>query len=106
MKIKVNGDKILNVTDKSLTVKDGRLYNTETRNYEGVDGDAVTFNISINGNDLVIMGTVHGYTCGGHIIIRPNEEFHDIKERKIEHISSVELYDDSDDESLELMISN
>ena len=105
MKIKVNGDKILNVTEKSLTVKDGRLYNTLTKNYEGVDGDAVTFDISINGNGRVIMGTVQGYTCGEHIIIRPCQEYNDIKERKIEHISSVELYDDSDDESLELMLS-
>lgn len=48
-----------------MTVKNGMLYNTNTRKYEGVDGDG--FILTVNGE--TIEGTVNGYT--DYQVIRP-----------------------------------
>lgn len=105
MKIKVNGYKILDI-NKPLTVKDGRLYNTETKCFEGVDGDSVTFTITRDSNEIIVMGTVHGYTCGDTITIRPNETYHDVKGLKIEHISSVKFHDETEELNLVKLVTS
>jgi len=103
MKIKVNG-KIYDVTEKELIVKNGRLYNTTTKENEGVEGDIITITRETSGKLHEITGTVSGYTCGKHAVIRPNYEFNEMKRKKIEHVMTVVLIESTDDEeALSLM---
>lgn len=90
MTIKVNGDYVFDVTEKSLVVKDGKLYNTETKSFEGVEGDLVEFErIDENGRIMVVRGTVDGYTCGNKVKLRGVDTIYDVKSKKVTNISSI-----------------
>ena len=101
IKIKVNG-KTYNVTENELTVKNGKLYNVKTKEYEGVEGDSIIFKNKHSEKTFIVSGTVNGYTCGEHVVLRPNYEYNDAKSKEIEHIMSVSLLEE-DDEELSLM---
>ena len=104
MKIKVNSN-IYNVSEKELTVKNNRLYNTKTKEYEGVEGDLIYLKYEKDGKIHHIGGSVGGYTCGNHAVIRPNLEYNEVKEKKIEHLMPVTLVEmeTEDEEMLNIM---
>jgi hypothetical protein len=92
MKILINGKDTAELsTFCKWSVKDGKLFNKNTRRFEGVDGDKVTF-IKENGNKYE--GTVSWYTCyqviptkeTGVEILSPKE----VLSVEIEHRSVVE----------------
>ena len=90
MTIKVNGDYVFDVAEKTLIVKDGKLYNTETKSFEGVEGDLVEFErIDENGRTMVVRGTVDGYTCGNKVKLRGIDTVYNVKSKKVTNISSV-----------------
>jgi len=87
MEIEINNDFTINVTEDFLTVKDKKLYNKNTKQFEGVDGDIVYF----TRNEKVLCGgTVDGYTCGGKIKIRGRKEtFENVTEIHFERVSVI-----------------
>lgn len=107
MIIKVNTDIEINITEKYLTVKDKKLYNTITKKYEGVEGDIVSFNyIKEDGRKSVYKGYVDGYTNGEKVKIRGvNQVFTQTSDKSVEHISSVTSYSDVTDDEKDILIA-
>lgn len=71
MLIRLNNGRVLNVLDKCLIVKNGKLYNVVTKQYEGVDGDDVNFCIpTTSGGKCWVFGVVDGYTCNRRIVMK------------------------------------
>ena len=101
MRIEINNEREIDISEQNLIVKDKKLFNTSTKSFEGLDGDVVTF---INGN-MKISGTVDGYTHNGIIKIRGVEKpYVDISEiTSIDHISVITA---SEDESKTVVIAN
>lgn len=87
MKIQVNGGEIVNVTENNLVVRDEKLFNLDTKQFEGVDGDLV----EIRQPGIIRRGSVDGYTNGKAIKFRGQDFVHNIGENdilKIEHLFS------------------
>lgn len=103
MKVRIDGN-ICEIKEKELTVKDNKLYNTKTKEYEGVEGDLVSVTYEENGEIKGLRGTVGGYTCGTHVLIRPRFDFNNVKSKKIEHIMPVILIEKSDEQDEELLL--
>lgn len=96
MVLMINHSKALRITEPFLIYDENRkrLYNKNTKDDEGVDGDSATFIIDVEGRPRQIKGTVEGYTCGNNVRIRGIDTmFENVKEKYIEHISSIELVD-------------
>jgi len=54
-----------------LVIKDKRLYNTVTKEYEAIDGDGITFcYLNQIGEKCWASGVVEGYTCDRRIKLR------------------------------------
>lgn len=71
MKILVSNGFEIEVAEKHLIVKDNKLYNTETKKYEGVEGDIVTFVTQLpSGHKVQTRGVVDGYTDGDTVKLR------------------------------------
>jgi len=94
---------VIDVTEKELVVKDKKLYNIKTKEYEGVEADLITIQYTKDGKTYGLKGTVGGYTCGNHVVIRPNYEFNEVTMKKIDHIVPVELIESHEDEGLDIM---
>lgn len=94
---------IIEVTEKELVVKDKKLYNTKTKEFEGVEADLVEIQYKKDGKTYGLRGSVGGYTCGSHVVIRPNYEFNEVTTKKFEHISPVILVESHEDEGLDIM---
>jgi hypothetical protein len=104
MYIKVNGDRVFEVTEENLVIKDDKLYNTQTKRYEGVDGDIVEFIRKDGSNNVRCRGTVDGYTCGSRVKIRGVDKVNeDSRDVSITHISSITDYDVISFEDKELL---
>ena len=103
MRIEVNNNKVLEITDKCLTIENGRLFNTITKQYEGVDGDRVTFYITTGPTSKCwISGTVDGYTCHRRVKVRGHSEYYTVAEdcvKTIQPLSSIicKSYNEDDD---------
>lgn len=97
MTIKTNIGKEIEIAESYMTVKDKKLYNSNTKSYEGIDGDRISFETSENGNKMVVTGTVDGYTHDGLIKIRGISEPFKIGEKFIvEHLAKiVEITDEN-----------
>ncbi len=68
MKIVINNSKTINIPEASLIVKNNRLFNIMTNEYEGLDGDKITFcAMDVNGKKYWVSGKVDGYTCNRRI---------------------------------------
>lgn len=79
MLIRLNNGKTINIVDACLIVKDGMLFNTVTKQYEGVDGDRVTFHITReNGGQSWLSGIVDGYTCNRRVKLRGSDRLYAI----------------------------
>lgn len=104
MVIEINENLILTVFEKCLIVKDGKLFNTNTNEFEAIEGDKVRFCfVNDCGIDCWICGTVDGYTCNRRIQLKGVRELYATKQgskKTIEHLSKItdSDYDDEDDE--------
>lgn len=93
MLIRLDNGKSINVVEKCLTVINGKLYNTDTQQYEGLDGDKVEFYFTNqHGHQCWVRGTVEGYTCNRRIKLQDVNELYatSLNSKKIiNHISKV-----------------
>lgn len=94
MIIKINNDKAINVIEPNLCIKDKYLYNTETKQREGVDGDIISFMRKEGSSSIATRGSVDGYTCGNRVKLRGLEKvFENVSDIKIEHLSTITEFD-------------
>ena len=98
MKIIVNGTYEFDLPS-GLTVKEGKLYNTKTKQYEAVEGDIVSLIGEVDGKKKrLIRGPIDGFTNGSYAKIRGiNVEYNNIVEKEIDHISHIKIVDESED---------
>ena len=93
MLIRLDNGKSINVVEKCLTVINGKLYNTDTQQYEGLDGDKVEFYFTNqHGHQCWVRGTVEGYTCNRRIKLQDVNELYatSLNSKKIiNHISKI-----------------
>jgi len=93
MLIRLDNGKSINVVEKCLTVINGKLYNTDTQQYEGLDGDKVEFYFTNqHGHQCWVRGTVDGYTCNRRIKLQDVNELYatSLNSKKIiNHISKI-----------------
>lgn len=105
MKIEINNSIVFDVYEKCLIVKNGKLYNTNTNEYEAIEGDKITFCSSTNTNsETWIHGTVENYTCNRRVKLKGICELYAIKlgtKKIIQHLSSITDTDYEGDDSLE-----
>lgn len=106
MLIKVNKDRILDVKEEHLIVKDKMLYNTKTKEYEGVDGDIASFEFEEDGRTVCFSGSVESYTCDDKVCIRGCNEPYLAPKKKITHISVVDDESGISDEEKGLRLIN
>ena len=103
MIIEINNCLVLNVFEKCLIIKNGRLFNTNTNEYEAIEGDKITFCASTTSNsDCWVSGTVDGYTCNRRIKLRGVRELYASKmgtKKTIEHLSKITDSDCENDEN-------
>ena len=99
MKILVNDITEITVDSPDLRVKDGKLYNTKTQLFEGVQGDAIWFLVDKGGYYVSKRGLVAGYTDFKTVKLIGNDEvFTAYSEfKRIEHVSTVRQIDDEDE---------
>lgn len=92
MRIKVNDTYEFEIEEQNLSVKDKKLYNTESKQFEGVEGDIVEFTLEEDGHKILMRGTVDRYTNSGNIKIMGREQMYKTEpvKMKIEHLSVVE----------------
>lgn len=68
MIIKTNTGKELEILEKDLIVKDGKLYNKSTKLFEAIEGDRISFTTKLNsGHQVITSGNVDKYTYNGKI---------------------------------------
>jgi hypothetical protein len=101
--VKLENGTLLNIEEENIVVKDKKLYNTKTKQFEGVDGDRVYFTTFLSGGTKCITsGNVEGYTNEKRIKLRgalkTYENFRDVN---VEHFHSVEVYTDENSVVLE-----
>lgn len=71
MKIVINNSKTINIIDQCLVVKNNKLFNIMTNQYEGIDGDLIEFiTLDSKGEQTVVTGVVKGYTCNRRIELK------------------------------------
>lgn len=103
MTIEINENVVLTVFEKCLIVKDGKLFNTNTNEFEAIEGDKVRFCfVNDFGIDCWICGTVDGYTCSRRIKLKGVRELYATKQgskKTIEHLSKItdSDYDEEDE---------
>ena len=92
MKIKVNcNNNVIDVPEPYLEVRDRRLYNNVTKQYEGHDGELASFILKHeDGKVYEHRGTIDGYTCSGRVKFRGNDTVYTgITNLSLERISVV-----------------
>lgn len=106
MRIEINNDKRIKVDSPNLIVKDKMLYNTDTKSFEGVDGDIISFvYVNENGGKVRFKGSVEGYTNGNDIRIRGiNKVFGEVSEKEVSHISFITSFENEiSEEDMEIL---
>lgn len=108
MIIEVNKDYKIEIKEDYLVVKDKKLYNTKTKEFEGVEGDIIEFKFSTGGGkELGYRGYVDGYTSDKFVKIRGVDKVHtNIVSKKVEHISSVTDFTDDTVVKTEVVFSD
>ena len=97
MKIEVNNSKILDIVEEHLIIKNNKLYNNVTKQYEGIDGDRVTFYVNTtSGNKCWTSGTIDGYTCGRRVKLRGVEQPYEIAEGCLKIIDPISRITETD----------
>lgn len=95
MFIKINNEYILEITDNNLIVQDKKLYNKDTKQYEGVSGDIVSFDLVENGKICSFRAPIDTYTCGKRIPTYGRSEPYYADKKTITHLSVVTEYLDA-----------
>ena len=105
MVVKTSIGKLLDIPEGHLIIKDNRLFNTKTGEFEAVDGDIIEFITKTNDIKLWHRGFVDGYTNGNNIRLRgvATTEYSNIIHKDIEHISVVTYSDGMTFEQKELL---
>lgn len=104
MIIKTDTGVSIKINDKKFVVKNKKLYNTETKKFEGVDGDYVYFTtfMKLSGAKIITSGSVDGYTNGDKIKLKGVTKTYDsVTNVNIEHFRSIEAYTDENAVKLE-----
>ena len=71
MKIVINNSKTVYIIEACLVVKNKKLFNIMTNEYEAIDGDSIEFiTLDKNGEQTVMSGTVKNYTCNRRIELK------------------------------------
>jgi hypothetical protein len=91
MIVKTSINREIEITESYMVVKDNKLYNNNTKTYEGVDGDRVSFETTLeSGSKMVTTGTVDGYTHDGVIKIKGvNEPYKIDGNFTVEHLVKI-----------------
>ena len=90
MIIEIDGITKVDVKEQDLVIKDGKLFNTTTGKFEGIDGDVVTYTVEKNGTKFFCCGTVDGYTYNSRVKLRTKSEATtDATGVRIDHASSI-----------------
>ena len=101
--IKTNFGHEIKIDKPNLIVKDDKLYNTDTKKFEGLDGDRICVNRTLeNGQKMSSTGTVEGYTYNGAIKLRGVKEAYQSDSYAIEHV--VKIKDFIDDNAVKTEI--
>lgn len=97
MIVELDECKTIKIDDACIIVKNGRLFNTVTKQFEGVDGDRVTFYVNgENGNKCWISGTVDGYTCNRRVKLKGVNKLYAIASDCTKVIDSLSRITDTD----------
>ena len=100
MKIQIDNSTILDIVEDYLIIKNNKLYNNNTKQYEGVEGDRVTFIVTKpSGTKCQTSGIVDGYTCGRRVKIRGVEQPYDADENCEKVIETLSRITDTDCDS-------
>ena len=71
MEIVINNSKLFRIAEKCLVVKNNKLFNVATNEYEAIDGDSIEFiTLDRRGEQCVIKGIVKGYTCNRRVELK------------------------------------
>lgn len=101
MIIQINNDRIIEVNEEYLCVKDKILFNKQTKKREGLDGDIVSFDVKNGSKIMTCRGTVDGYTCGNKVKLMGVDKIYDnVSDIKFEHISVITNSGERDEELL------
>ena len=77
MQIEINHDKTITILEPNLVIRNGKLFNTDTNEYEAINGDKVEFSTTdCKGNHFWISGIVQGYTCNRRIQLKGSAELY------------------------------
>ena len=77
MLIRLDNGKSINVVEQCLVVRKGMLFNTDTNQYEALDGDQVECYFTNNlGHQCWVRGTVDGYTCHRRIKLQDSKDLY------------------------------
>lgn len=97
MKIEVNKNLVLDIKEEHLIIKNNKLYNNVTKQYEAIDGDIVTFYAATsNGGKSWARGYVEGYTCDKRIKLRGVDKTYTLAEGCLKIIDSISRITDAD----------
>lgn len=96
MIIKTNTGKEIKIENSNIVVKDNKLYNKETKSFEALEGDKISFvTYNENGYKVSTTGTVDGYTCNGIVkLMGISKQYNVSGGYSIEHITKVTDYID------------
>lgn len=99
MKVLVNDVTTLTIDNPDIKVREGKLYNTKTQLFEGVQGDTVWFLVDRGGWYVSTRGIVDGYTDYRTVkLVGKEEPYTAYSEfKRIEHLSTVKVVDDEDE---------
>ena len=93
MKIVINNSKTIDIVEECLVVKNNKLFNIMTNEYEGIDGDSIEFvTLDNNGEQSVVKGIVKNYTCNRRIELKDANCLYSTVSgtgKSITHISSI-----------------
>ena len=91
MVIRTSGGVDIDVIGGNFVIKNGRLFNANTKSYEGVYGDYVSFTETLpSGGKVAVRGTVDGYTNGSTVKLMGVEQpYENVTDVKVEHLYSV-----------------
>ena len=110
MRIEINNSKTINVIEKNLIVKNNKLYNVVTNEYEAPDGDRIQFcTVLANGKKAWIGGTVDGYTCNRRIKLKGDGSLYASLQstgKVVERHSTITDTDYVEEETLEVQKKN
>ena len=101
--VKLDNGVLVSIKEDHFVVKDKKLYNAKTKQFEGVDGDRVYFTTFLcGGTKCITSGNVDEYTNEERIKLKGvKKTYENFRDVNIEHFHSVEVYTDDNSVVLE-----